>query len=171
MSNQKNIAAENGEFKKEISVFGGVSIVAGIMIGSGIFYLGSYVLQRANYDTGVALLCWLVGGVISLLGALCFSELGSSMPKAGGLTVYLNEVYHPVVGYMYGFSQWLIASPGSISAVAIAIPTALVEFFPGMGDMHIKSIAIVLIILFTLYNILGVKEASVMANITMGKFP
>ena len=61
MSNQKNIAAENGEFKKEISVFGGVSIVAGIMIGSGIFYLGSYVLQRANYDTGVALLCWLVG--------------------------------------------------------------------------------------------------------------
>ncbi len=167
MSNQKTQVAENGEFKKEISVFSGVSIVAGIMIGSGVFYLGSYVLQRANYDTGVALLCWLVGGVVSLLGALCFSELGSSRPKAGGLTVYLNEVYHPIVGYMYGFSQWLIASPGSISAVAIAIPTALMEFFPGMGDMHVKSIAIVLIILFTLYNILGVKEASVMANITM----
>lgn len=167
MSNQKNQVTESGEFKKEISVFGGVSIVAGIMIGSGIFYLGSYVLQRANYDTGVALLCWLVGGIVSLLGALCFSELGSSRPKAGGLTVYLNEVYHPIVGYMYGFSQWLIASPGSISAVAIAIPTALIEFFPGMGDMHVKSIAIILIILFTLYNILGVKEAAVMANVTL----
>lgn len=167
MSNQKNQVTESGEFKKEISVFGGVSIVAGIMIGSGIFYLGSYVLQRANYDTGVALLCWLVGGIVSLLGALCFSELGSSRPKAGGLTVYLNEVYHPIVGYMYGFSQWLIASPGSISAVAIAIPTALIEFFPGMGDMHVKSIAIILIILFTLYNNLGVKEAAVMANVTL----
>ncbi len=167
MSNQKNQVTESGEFKKEISVFGGVSIVAGIMIGSGIFYLGSYVLQRANYDTGVALLCWLVGGIVSLLGALCFSELGSSRPKAGGLTVYLNEVYHPIVGYMYGFSQWLIASPGSISAVAIAIPTALIEFFPGMGDMHVKSIAIILIILFTLYNILGVKEAAIMANVTL----
>ena len=167
MSSKNNNALEGGEFRKEITVFSGISIVAGIMIGSGIFYLGSYVLQRANYNTGAALFCWLVGGIVSLLGALCFSELGSARPKAGGLTVYLNEVYHPIVGYMYGFSQWLIASPGSISAVAIAIPTALIDFFPGMGDMHVKSIAVVLIILFTLYNILGVKEAAIMANVTL----
>lgn len=167
MSSQNKNALEGGSFKKEITVFGGVSIVAGIMVGSGIFYLGSYVLQRANYNTGVALMCWIIGGIISLLGALCISELGSSRPKAGGLTVYLNEVYHPIVGYMYGFSQWLIASPGSIAAVAIAIPTALIDFFPGMTDGTVKSIAIVLIILFTLYNILGVKEASMMANVAL----
>lgn len=167
MSSKKNSALEGGEFKKEITVFGGVSIVAGIMVGSGIFYLGSYVLQRANYDTGTALMCWIIGGSISLLGALCVSELGSSMPKAGGLTVYLNEVYHPIIGYMYGFSQWLIASPGSIAAIAIAIPTALIDFFPGMTDGKVKAIAIVLVILFTLYNILGVKEASMMANVAL----
>ena len=166
MSNEKKVAA-NGEFKKEVSVFGGVSIVAGIMIGSGIFYLGSYVLQYANYSVGTALLAWVIGGLISLLGALCFSELSASMPKAGGLTVYLNEVYHPVVGYMYGFSQWLIASPGSIAAVAIAIPTALVDFIPGMTNGQIKIIAVVLVALFTIYNIMGVKEASIFANITM----
>ena len=168
MSSKKhNNALEGGEFKKEISVFGGVSIVAGIMVGSGIFYLGSYVLQRANYDTGTALMCWVIGGVISLLGALCVSELGSSRPRAGGLTAYLNEVYHPVVGYMYGFSQWLLASPGSIAAIAIAIPTALVDFYPGLTDGKIKAIAIVLVILFTVYNILGVKEAAIFANISM----
>ena len=166
MSSNKNNALEGGEFKKAITVFGGVSIVAGIMVGSGIFYLGSYVLQRTNYDTGTALMCWVIGGIISLLGALCVSELGSSRPKAGGLTVYLNEVYHPIIGYMYGFSQWLIASPGSIAAVAIAIPTALIDFFPGLTDGKVKAIAIVLVILFTLYNILGVKEAAIMANVT-----
>ena len=85
MSSQNKNALEGGSFKKEITVFGGVSIVAGIMVGSGIFYLGSYVLQRANYNTGVALMCWIIGGIISLLGALCSSELGSSRPKAGGL--------------------------------------------------------------------------------------
>lgn len=167
MAKKKGGTLEGGEFKKEISVFGGVSIVAGIMVGSGIFYLGSYVLQRANYDTGTALMCWIIGGIISLLGALCVSELGSSRPKAGGLTAYLTEVYHPVIGYMYGFSQWLIASPGSIAAVAIAIPTALVDFYPGLTDGNIKAIAIVLVILFTIYNILGVKEASIFANISL----
>ena len=166
MSNE-NKTPQGGEFKKEVSVFGGVSIVAGIMIGSGIFYLGSYVLQYANYSVGTALLAWVIGGVISLLGALCFSELSASMPKAGGLTVYLNEVYHPVVGYMYGFSQWLIASPGSIAAVAIAIPSALIDFIPGMTNGQVKIIAVTLVVLFTIYNIMGVKEASIFANITM----
>lgn len=156
---------ETGEFKKEISLFGGVSIVAGIMIGSGIFYLGSYVLQAVNYNVGLALICWIIGGLISLLGGFCFAELGASRPKAGGLTVYLNEVYHPIIGYMYGFSQWLLASPGSIAAIAIAIPTAFIDFFPGMSNITIKVIAIVLIILFTLYNAIGVKEAAVMNNI------
>ena len=167
MSSNNDNALKGGEFKKEVTVFGGVSIVAGIMIGSGIFYLGSYVLQRANYKIGVALLCWLVGGIICMLEAMCFSEIGSSRPKAGGLTVWLQEIYHPIVGYAYGFSQWLLASPGSIAAVAIAIPTALLDFFPGWGDTQVKVIATLLIIGFTLYNILGVKQGSMMANVTL----
>ncbi len=97
---------------------------------------------------------------------MCFSEIGSSRPKAGGLTVWLQEIYHPIVGYAYGFSQWLLASPGSIAAVAIAIPTALLDFFPGWGDTQVKVTAILLIIGFTLYNILGVKQGSMMANVT-----
>ena len=85
MSDEKKKAVEHGEFKKEVTVFGGVSIVAGIMIGSGIFYLGSYVLQRANYSVGTALLCWLIGGLISLLGALCFSELQTKGRRSDSL--------------------------------------------------------------------------------------
>ena len=91
----------NGEFKKEIGLFGGMSVICGIMIGSGIFYLGSYVLQRSNYSLGLALICWLLGGLVSLLGGLCFAELGASDPKAGGQLVYLSKAYHPVLGFMY----------------------------------------------------------------------
>ena len=57
-----NKQVQTGEFKKEIGLFGGISVIGGIMIGSGIFYLGSYVLERTNMNLGMALLCWIVGG-------------------------------------------------------------------------------------------------------------
>lgn len=157
---------ENG-FKKEIGLFGGMSVICGIMIGSGIFYLGSYVLQRSGYSLGLALICWLVGGLVSLLGGLCFAELGASDPKAGGQLVYLSKAYHPVLGFMYGFTQWILASSGSIAAIAVAIPTALVDFIPGLTQLHIKLIAIALIVLLTLFNLRGVKGASNLQTVFM----
>lgn len=108
MNNQKHVqelSSERTEFKREIGVFGGVSIIGGIMIGSGIFYLGSYVLQRTNYNYGLAILAWVLGGIISLFGGLCYAELGAAMPKAGGRMVYLTEAYHPCVGFLAGFSD------------------------------------------------------------------
>ena len=77
MNNQKHVqelSSERTEFKREIGVFGGVSIIGGIMIGSGIFYLGSYVLQRTNYNYGLAILAWVLGGIISLFGGLCMQN-------------------------------------------------------------------------------------------------
>ena len=62
-----DLTTEKTELKREIGAFGGVSIIAGIMIGSGIFYLGAYVLQRVGMNSGLALLCWIIGGVISCL--------------------------------------------------------------------------------------------------------
>ncbi|WP_245544188.1 hypothetical protein [Peptoniphilus timonensis] len=62
----EKLTTENTEFNREIGVFGGVSIIGGIMIGSGIFYLGSYVLQRTNMNSGLALICWVIGGLITL---------------------------------------------------------------------------------------------------------
>ena len=62
-----DLTTEKTELKREIGAFGGVSIIAGIMIGSGIFYLGAYVLQRVGMNSGLALLCWIIGGVIPCL--------------------------------------------------------------------------------------------------------
>ena len=166
IENLEQLTTEKTEFKREIGVFSGVSIIGGIMIGSGIFYLGSYVLERTNYNYGLALLAWALGGIISLLGGLCFAELGSAMPRAGGKTVYLTEAYHPCVGFLSGFADWLIGGPGSIAALAIALPTVLKSFI-GISDMGIKVCAIILIIVLTIYNCFGVKLSSILQNVSM----
>ena len=159
-------------FRKELGVFSGISIIGGIMIGSGIFYLGSYVLQRCNMNYGYALLVWIIGGVISLFGGLCYAELGVSIPRAGGATVYLTEAYHPIVGFLRGFSDWLIGGPGSVAAMSLALLKAVNSFlkfyYPqGLSDINLKIIASVIIIILTLYNLTGVKKGSFLQNISM----
>ena len=166
--NQKlsSLTTEQTEFKREIGVFGGISIIGGIMIGSGIFYLGSYVLQRTGMNSGLALICWVIAGVVSLVAGLCYAELGTAMPKAGGRVIYLNEAFHPVVGFMAGFTDWLIGGPGSIAAVSIALMNVSKSFF-NMNDFGIKIAAIILIIGATIYNLVGVRVASTVQSLSM----
>lgn len=162
----KQLSTTETEFNREIGVFGGVSIIGGIMIGSGIFYLGSYVLERTGMSLGLALLAWIVGGVITLLAGLCYAELGVSMPRAGGATVYLTEAFHPAVGFLRGFTDWIIGGPGSIAAMAIALPTAM-RSFTDISDLQVKVIATVLIVLLTIYNLFGIKQGTFLQNVSM----
>jgi APA family basic amino acid/polyamine antiporter len=155
-----------GKFRKDIGLFGGVSLVAGMVIGSGVYYLGAYVLDRTAMNIGLALICWIIGGLVSILGGLCFAELGASMPVAGGQTVYLSRAYKPVLGFINGFNLFLINGSGSTAALAIAGATAF-SGIVSMGDLTIKIIAVVLIVIFTITNLLGVKGASYFQNFTM----
>ena len=86
---------QEGKLRKEIGVFGGVSLVAGMTIGSGIYYLGSYVLERTNMTQGAALLCWIIGGIISILGGLCFAELGAEIYGADRRGLQQNDELYP----------------------------------------------------------------------------
>ena len=150
---------QESELKQSIGVFGGSSILIGIMVCSGIFYIGSYVLERSNMSMGLALLAWLIGGLVTLLGSLCFAELGAMNPSTGGIYVYLSEAFHPVVGYMFSFQSMLLGGSGSIAALAVALPMALKSFFPMSGGV-VKIIAIALIVIFTLVNYFGVDIGS-----------
>ena len=67
-----------GSFKKAIGPFSGISIVAGMVIGSGVYYLGSYVLERTGMSLGWSLVAWIVGGLITIISGLCFAELGAA---------------------------------------------------------------------------------------------
>lgn len=161
-----SITTESSGFKKEIGLFGGISLVAGMTIGSGIYYLGSYVLQRSNMSMGLALLCWIIGGVVSMLGGLCFAELGASMPVAGGMTIYLSKAYNPAVGFINGFCLLFLNGSGSIAALSIAFVTAFNVLVP-MSSMTIKLLAAALILLLTALNFRGVKVASIFQDFTM----
>ncbi len=155
----------NTGFKKGLGLFSSISIIIGIIIGSGAFYIGAYVLQRTGMSMGLSLLCWVIGALVTLLGALCFAELGAERPVAGGQVVYLNEGIHPVVGYSYGFTSLLISGSGSISALAIAFPTALLSFVH-LSNTGIKLIAVALIVLFTIINCFGIKIGAIFQNVT-----
>ena len=111
--------------KREITLFGGISILSGIMVGSGIFFVGSYVLMRTDFSPGAALLAWLLGGIITLFYGLIYAELGTMMPKAGGYYLYLREAYGKPVAFMSGFTNFILASSGSIAALAIAFGLVL----------------------------------------------
>ncbi|MBQ8563293.1 MAG: amino acid permease [Firmicutes bacterium] len=157
---------QNGQFKKVIGLFGGISLVAGMTIGSGVYYLGSYVLERTDFSFGLALLCWVIGGIVSILGGLCFAELGASRPVAGGMTVYLSEAYHPALGFVNGFSGFVLTCSGSIASLAMAA----VEGFRGtlgLNDLAIKLIAILIIVFFTALNLRGAKMGVAFQNFTM----
>ena len=162
-NNNKN---SGGKLRKELGLFSGVSLVAGMTIGSGIYYLGSYVLERTNMSMGMALICWLVGGLVSILGGLCFAELGAEMPVTGGLTTYLSKAYHPMLGFINGFAGFLLISSGSIAALAIAAVTQFAEIF-NFSDLTVKLLAIAIIVIFTALNLRGVKFGAAFQNFSM----
>jgi len=165
MSNTEK-KSTGGKLRKELGLFSGVSLVAGMTIGSGIYYLGSYVLERTNMSMGMALICWLVGGLVSIMGGLCFAELGAEMPVTGGLTTYLAKAYHPMLGFINGFAGFLLICSGSIAALAIAAVTQFAEIF-NFSDLTVKLLAIAIIVIFTALNLRGVKFGAAFQNFSM----
>lgn len=160
----QELSSEKTELKREVGLFGGISVLAGIMIGSGIFYIGGIVLQRAGMSLGLALLVWVVGGLITLMSGICYAELGAMMPKAGGGYVYLREAYGERVAFMSGFSNFILGSSGSNAALAVAFSTSIASMVPGSffaeSGLTQKGLAIGMIVLLTVVNIFGIKLAA-----------
>ena len=137
-------------------------INVGGIIGSGIFMVPATV---ALYTASSSLffMVWILGGIISLFGALSVAELGAAMPRAGGQYVYLNEAYGPIWGYLYGWSAVAVINTASIAAVGVAFAEYL-SFFTSLSSFDIKSIAIASIIILTIINVIDVKSGARFQN-------
>lgn len=155
--------ADQPRLKRVLSLMDATMINAGGIIGSGIFMVPATV---ALYTASSSLffMVWILGGVVSLFGALSVAELGAAMPKAGGQYVFLNEAYGPVWGYLYGWSAVVVINTASMAAVGVAFAEYL-KFFYTISDLAVKEIAIFSIILLTIINIVDVKSGARFQNV------
>jgi APA family basic amino acid/polyamine antiporter len=110
-------------------------IVVGSMIGSGIF-ITSAESSRLTGAPGWLILAWAVAGVMTITGALCCSELAAMMPRAGGVYVFLREAYGPSLGFLFGWTLFLVIQTGTIAAVAIAFAKFTGVFAPAIAANH-----------------------------------
>src|SRR5881396_704869 len=107
-----------------------VFIVVGTVIGSGIFLVPSTVLRQTGGAVGLAMVVWIVAGVLSLLGALTYGELGAANPEAGGLYVYIRDAFGPLPAFLYGWTAFFVIGTGSVATLAVAFTGYLGQFVP-----------------------------------------
>ncbi len=119
-------------FQQRLGLFDATMLVAGTMIGSGIFIVSADIARDVG-STGWLLAIWVLTGVMTIMGALSYTELSAMMPHAGGQYVYLREAYSPLWGFLYGWTVFLIIQTGSIAAVAVAFAKFLGVLVPALG--------------------------------------
>ena len=150
------------ELKRALSLLDSMMINIGSMIGSGIFLVPA-TLALYLHSSGLVMVVWIVGGIVSLFGALSVAELGALYPRAGGLYVYLSEAYGPLWGFLYGWTAFAVIMTGAISAVGVGFATYLGHFIP-LSEVGIKIVAIASIVLLTAVNCFGVKAGALVQN-------
>lgn len=124
------------ELIRRLGLFDSAMVMMGIVIGSGIF-LTTGIMAKSLPSAGLILLAWLIGGLLTLAGALTYAELGAALPEAGGQYVYLREAYGSLAAFLFGWILFLVYMTGGIAALALAFAEYLGYFIPTLGTGHI----------------------------------
>lgn len=165
-------------FKPSLGLFDATMIVAGSMIGSGIFIVSADITRNVG-SAGWLIAVWLITGFMTITAAMSYGELSAMFPRAGGQYVYLKEAYNPLVGFLYGWSFFAVIQTGTIAAVGVAFSKFAGYFLPALelkdenilmqvGSLKIypaQILAIILIIFLTYTNTKGVKGGKWIQNI------
>lgn len=150
-------------YLRRLGLFSGTMSVVGGIIGAGIFLNPAIVAQRTG-SAGLTMAAWVVGGVVALLGALIYGELGRREPKAGGGYVYLRRAFGPLPAFLSGWALLLAVATGAIAAVAVTFANYLVALM-GWGTGMALPLAAVAVALLTLVNIIGVAPGAYTQNV------
>jgi len=155
-------------FKPALGLFDATMIVAGSMIGSGIFIVSADITRNVG-SAGWLIAVWLITGFMTLTAALSYGELSAMFPKAGGQYVYLKEAFNPLAGFLYGWSFFAVIQTATIAAVGVAFSKFLAYLVPALGPENILAdlgfmkinagqlVAIVLIVFLTYINTKGIQ--------------
>lgn len=166
--------SDKNEFKPSLGLLDATMVVAGSMIGSGIFIVGADITRNVG-SAGWGIAVWLITGIMTIIAATSYGELSAMYPKAGGQYVYLKEAYNPLVGFLYGWSFFAVIQTGTIAAVGVAFAKFAGYFFPALnmqeqnilftlGSVKIypaQLVSIAVVVLLTQINTRGVKEGKI----------
>src|SRR5438445_1295452 len=175
------VTTEEARFVRGLGLLDSTMIVAGSMIGSGVFIVSADIARQVG-SPGWLLVVWLITGALTLIGALSYGELAAMMPHAGGQYVYLREAYRPLWGFLYGWTLFLVIQTGTIAAVGVSFAKYLGVLVPELGtkkeagawilplfgDFYISAgqgVAVVVVAFLTFLNCLGVQEGKWTQNI------
>lgn len=174
--------AENGKFVRGLGLLDSTMLVAGSMIGSGVFIVSADIARLVG-SAGWLLVVWALTGVLTMIAALTYGELAAMMPRAGGQYVYLREAYSPLWGFLYGWTLFLVIQTGTIAAVAVAFARFLGVLTPAISptDWIIppiilsrnyavslstqQLIAILVIVFLTILNTRGLRLGKLIQNV------
>lgn len=160
---------ESTSFKPSLKLLDATMLVAGSMIGSGIFIVSADITRNVG-SSGWLILVWLLTGFMTLTAAVSYGELSAMYPKAGGQYVYLKEAYNPLIGFLYGWSFFSVIQTATIAAVGVAFAKFTAYIIPGVSEDKVaidlgflaispaQLLSIVIIILLTFINTRGVKS-------------
>jgi APA family basic amino acid/polyamine antiporter len=169
-------------FIRALGLFSATMLVAGSMIGSGVFIVSADIARSVGSPFWL-LAIWAVSGLMTVIGALSYGELAGMMPRAGGQYVYLREAFGPTVAFLYGWTFFLIIGTGTIAAVAVAFGKFLGVFFDSLAESTIvlrtglakgwpfaeinsaQLVGVGLIVLLTAVNLRGIRTGKVVQNI------
>jgi basic amino acid/polyamine antiporter, APA family len=142
-----------------------VLLILGTVIGSGIFLVPGVVLKDVGNSLPLALSVWLLGGVLSLLGALTYGELSATKPEAGGLYVYIRDCFGRFPAFLFGWVLFLVVSTGSVATLAVAFSSYLGQFYP-LGSWSARLVSLAMIVVIALVNVRGTRQSADLQNLT-----
>src|SRR3954447_11260310 len=157
---------------KGLGLLDATTLVMGSMIGSGIFIVSADI-SRQTQSPGLLIVTWLVAAAPPPIAPLPYGELAAAMPQPGGQYVYLREAFGPLSGFLFGWPMFLVIQTGTIAAVAVAFSKFTGVLFPSISATNQllpflntqQALAIVILILLTWVNTLGVRTGSIVQNI------
>ena len=144
-----------------------VLLTLGSVIGSGIFIVPATVLTLTGGKLGLSLLVWVIGGVLSLLGALTYAELAAMKPESGGLYVFMRDAFGSAVAFLYGWALFLVIASATVATLAVAFSSYLRELMP-LSPGTMKAVAVVMIVAIAVINVLGTRRSANLQNWTTG---
>jgi APA family basic amino acid/polyamine antiporter len=164
------------ELVRGLSLLDATLLIVGSVIGSGIFFAPS-IMAGYLQSPGLLLGLWVLGGLLTVAGALSYAELAAAMPRAGGQYVFLSEAFSPLFGFLYGWTLLLAINTGFVAAVAVAFAKTLGFFVPGIGEEHAlfstlgttfttaQLAALVVIAVLTWLNVTGLRTGATVQNL------